>query len=273
MIIENTDFVTIYFEGLMICCFNEKEQRFETAIVRRDNHNFSVRVVKYSGTEKIDDNEYKGIPSQNVSFNFEGKGIVEVEGFSKYQSGSFNRQDEQANDPHDIRWIVDLESEEFYNSSVEPTKESSSVHNMPLLPVYVKNAKFSVDGLTTYNTDKIEEDENGNEINREFFGKYGYVLSAVINADNVSLNFQGTQIPEMNLDRNEGFNYKVFITNTREGGDEQHELPVYYRVVKHASGRRFNIEQNFENEVELYNRHNNCGKIMLGKTETIENFE
>lgn len=273
MINGEKDFVTVFFEGLMICCFNDSEGRFETAIVRRENHDFSVRIVKYADGNKVEDNEYKNIPTQNVKFEINGKGNTEVNGFSKYQTGTFDRQDEQTTDPNDIRWLVDLEGEEFYNSKVEPTGESLSVHNMPMQTVFVKNAKFSVTQLTAYNSDKIEDDENGNELKREFFGKYGYVLSAVINADGAEMNFQGSGIPDMAVNRDDGFTYKVFITNTREGGDENHELPVYYRIVRHPSGKQFNLERTYENEVELYFKHDNCGKIMLGKTETIENFE
>lgn len=264
------DFVTVFFEGLMICCFNPNENRFETAILRRENHDFSVRIVKYDGDSKVEDKEYKDIPSEDVLFDFEGKGNPQVNGFRKFEAGTFDRKNESFNDSRDFRWLVDLEGEEFYNSKIEPTGQSLSKHKMPLVPVYVKNAEFYVNQLTYYLNDKVEDDEKGNEINREFFGKYGYVLGARMNADDIIMNFEGSPIPSLNVSRKDGFTYKIFITNTREGGDEQNELPVYYRVVKHPSNKQFNLERRDDSEVELYNRTNNCGKIILGKTETIE---
>ena len=269
---KSEDFVTIYFEGLMICCFNSAKQRFETALIRRSNHDFSVRLVKYDGDTKVEDNTYLEIPSENVRFDIEGKGNPEVNGFRKFQAGTFKRLDENLNDPRDLRWLVDIEGEEFYNSKVEPTGESLSKYNMPLVPVYVKNAEFFVDKITVDKYEKVEDDENGNEISKEFFGKCGYLTGARINADSVSMDFGQTEIPTKDVERKEGFHYKVFITNTREGGDEQPELPVYYRVIKHSSGRQFNLDTVEDAEVELYTRMGNCSKLLLGQTETIEGF-
>lgn len=266
------DFVTIFFEGLMISCFNPNKRRFETVLVRRSNHDFTVRIVKYKGDNIIEDVTHENIPNQNVIFDFEGKGNPEVSGYRLYQSGTFNRVDEPMNDSRDLRWLVDLEGKEFYDSKVEPTGLSLSKYKMPLIPVYIKNAEFFTNQITPYTTEKVLDDEKGNEISREFFGKCGCVMCARINADSVIMNFEGTKIPSSEINRSEGFTYNIFITNTREGGDEESELPVYYRVIKHSSGNQYNLDFSNENEVQLYTRMGNCTKILLSKTESLDDF-
>lgn len=266
---EANDFVTVFLEGLMISCFNPNKQRLETAILRDSEHDFSIRIVKYEDNVKTDDNEYGNITFDNVSFSIEGIGSPEVIGFRKFEAGGFDRANEKANDPNDFRWLTDLEGGEFHNTKLKATGESTSMHNTPLTPLYIKNAEFYVGGLTNYDYNKLSIDEKGEITDREFFGKVGYVLVARINADSVSLNFEGSEIYPRHLQREKGINYKIFFTNIKEGGDDMSELPVYYRVVKSVDNNKFEIEK-IEEVVQMYHGKVNCTKVFLGETETID---
>jgi hypothetical protein len=268
---ENDNFVTIYLEGLMICCINPQKQRFEAALLRQSNHDFTLRIAKYKTGEKIEDHTYLNMDLADVSLEIEGIGSPKYEGVKTLTAQSFNRQNESLNDEQDIRWFVDLEGEEFHNNKLHPTGESLSKHDMPLTPVFIKNAELSVGGITNYTYDKVEIDSAGKIINTEFFGKCGFILAAAINADLVSIKAQGPVLPFNELHQKDGFTYKIFITNLREDGDDSSELPVYYKVLQSASGRKFNLEKT-PAEVEAYFGKTNCAKVFLSKTESIENL-
>lgn len=269
---ENNNFVTIYLEGLMICCVNPKKQRFESALLRQTNHDFTIRVAKYKNDKKIEDYTYKDIDLENISLDIEGSGNYQYEGAKTLTYKNFERQNEEINDAQDIRWFVDLEGEEFHNNKLEPTGESFSEHKMPLTTVFIKNSELSVGGVTNYTYDKIEIDPDGKIINEEFFGKCGFILKSAINADTVTITAQGFNLPFEELNKNDGFTYKIYITNIREEGDDSSELPVYYKVLKSSSGRKFNLEKTLDEEVDAYFGRYNCAKVFLSKTESIENL-
>lgn len=270
---NGNDFVTVFLEGLMISCFNTDQKRFESAILRKSDHDFSVRIVKYRNGESVEDRVYTDLPLEGLRFDFESTSGNEVDGISRYEPGGFTRSETGQNDPHDLRWLVDLEGEEFHAEKLRPTGESASTFGMPLNFLTIRNAEFYVSGITGYENERVEMDAENNVLDRSPFGRYGFIMGARLNADTVKMQVSGTSlIPGGELERSEGFTYRIFVTNTRKGGDEESELPVYYKVLKADDGRHFTLERTAEAEVELYWKTGNCGKILLGRTGTVEDL-
>lgn len=269
---QKENFVSVILEGLMICCINSKLERFEAALLRQKEHDFTIRIAKFKDGEKIEDKEYTDIPLEDITIHINALENPDIKGVKLFKAETFERDNEEINDKRDFRWIVDLEGEEFHDNKLIPTGESGSRYEMPLNQVYIQNAEFLTSGITNYTYDKIEIDPQGNRVSRELFGKTGFALTSVINADKVAIQFNGCDVPSFDAVKNEGFTYKIYISNLREGGDMESELPVYYKVVKSQSGRLFDLERTPDEEVELYYGKMNCYKIFLSKTDTIDDL-
>jgi hypothetical protein len=269
---EIESFVTVYLEGLMICCINPKQERFEAALLRQKKHDFTIRVVTYENGRRINERETKDIPFEGVRIEIEAVENSSVKGISRYQPEPFDRKSDNFGNFRDFRWIVDLEGEEFHNRKLEPTGESLAMHRMPLTPLFIKNAHFSVSGVTDYTYDKIVIDRDGKIIDEELFGRCGFILSAHLDADAVRVSFENTGLASEVLTRRDGLTYKIFIINVRDEGDTESELPVYYKVLESPDGMMFNLEKTVQSELEAYYGKTNCSKIFLGETETIEHL-
>jgi hypothetical protein len=106
--------VTITFDGLMLMAFNHdpddvnKINQTEFGILRgggKKMHRFKINVETKYGDSTISSSLIE--METNVRIYVEGN-PASVE---KYENGSFSRKNPDQNDPHDLRWGVDLEQD------------------------------------------------------------------------------------------------------------------------------------------------------------------
>ena len=142
-----TAFVNV--RGLGIACFNPKENRSETAIIRSGNHKLSINVLKpgfIDGTGK-DTLGFEPILSllidetDDVSIEISGVGNPKIEGYEFFQEGDFDRL-EGDNDENDFRWILNLEGEELHNAALRKNEQAALAEKPPVSRLYISNGLF-----------------------------------------------------------------------------------------------------------------------------------
>jgi hypothetical protein len=235
----------IYVEGLAISCFSPKENRGETAIMREIAHDLTLTIITIVNGTEVGEDQYN-FSRTGASIEITGVGNADVDGFAKFEGVNFIRTTESINDVNDLRWIADLEGSEFHDSKLTPTGTSESQHNMPLTPLYIKNALFYGKANSDYTNNRIEKDTNGNVISTNLFGKYGYIMGAKIIADSINIKLTGSSTTEINLNAVTNTQFRIVITNNRASGDTISDFPEFYKVVYATNGINFDVKKVIE---------------------------
>lgn len=260
---ESDAVALVYYQGLGISCFNPMLDRFETAILRESGHSFSINIQKEANEQTYGIAFFDNIPREDVSIHITGLGNPSVVGYETYEPGYFDRT-ATTNDVNDLRWIVDMC--QLHETELSPTGESGSEHDMPISRLYIKNAEFYTKAYTDYDTNIIVKDSGENVIADGLFGKYGYILGAKIIADTIEIEFGGMNQSTINLEKETGTVYKIFISNMREGEDPTSDFPEYYKVVEDLNGKTCNIVKVVDSG-SYY-----CGMVFCRSFDTIDDL-
>ncbi len=252
----------VYVEGLAISCFNKTEGRCETAIMREVEHNLTMTITTFVNGNETGETQYD-FSRTNASIAITGIGNVDVDGYEEYHGINFLRTMENVNDPNDLRWIPDMEGEEFHDCELYPTGNAGSVYNIPLTPLYIKNALFYGKEKSGYTNNRIEKDIEGEEVASVFFGEYGYQMGARLVAETINILLEGSSVPEINLNAAPNTHYVISISNKREAGDETSDFPEYYKVVYAKNGINFDLTKVVEGGLYF------CGKVFCMRMNSI----
>ena len=252
----------VYVQGLAISCFNKSESRCETAIMRELEHDLTMLITKTVGGSEVSETLYE-FSRTDASIEIEGIGNVDINGYEQFHGVNFMRTLENVNDPNDLRWIPDLEGEEFHDCELLPTERAESEYNIPLTPLYIKNALFYGKANSGYTNNRIEMDNKGDIISSNYFGEYGYKMGAKIIADTINISLEGSSGKEINLNAAPDTQYIILISNKRPGDDETSDFSEYYKVVYAQNGINFDLLKVVETGMYF------CGKVFLMRLNSI----
>lgn len=255
----------VYVEGLAISCFNSTEERCETAIMREVDHNLIMTITTFVGGNETGSTQYE-FSRTGASIEITGSGNVDIDGYEKFQGVNFMRTLPNVNDPNDLRWIANLEGEEFHDCALEPTGVAESEYNIPLTPLYIKNALFYAKANSDYTNNRIEKDLKGTVISTNYFGEYGYKMGSKFIADTINIALEGTTTKEINLNAAPNTQYQILISNKRAGGDETSDFPEFYKVVCAENGINFDLNKVVEGGMYF------CGKVFCMRMNSIANL-
>lgn len=252
----------IYVEGLGISCFNSIENRSETAIMRELEHVLTMTITTFVNGNESGETQYD-FSRTDASINIIGVGNADIEGYEQFHGVNFMRTLENVNDPNDLRWIPNLEGEEFHDCELYPTGRAESEFNIPLTPLYIQNALFYGKANSGYTNNRIEKDLHGDVISSNYFGEYGYKMGAKIIADTIDIKLQGSTATEINLNAEPDTQYVITISNKREEGDETSDFSEYYKVVYAKNGINFDLLKVIEGGMYF------CGKVFCMRMNSI----
>jgi len=247
---QSTAFVNV--RGLGIVCFNSNLQRCETAIIRSGNHQLSVDVSR-PGLVDIAGSDATGFVSllsqtikdrEDVTIEITAIGDSNYQGYEIFQGESFERLGAD-NDDNDIRWIIDLESEEMHGPGLVRNDAVSAAAKPPVTRLYISDALFYAvmpsDAARAKTPFFNKTDPRKNETTP--FGYLAETMGANIQANGVQIKIttpKGETIET--FDHVKGSPLRIEITNVDPDPDAMaSDLPVCYQFLQDATGFEFNL--------------------------------
>lgn len=250
---QSTAFVNV--RGLGIVCFNPARQQSEVALIRDGNHQLSLKVSKPGFIDGTGKDTVGFVPvlsfgngdlPDDVSIEISGVGNPKIAGYEIFQSGDFARLNAAENDPHDFRWIVNLEGDELHDASLSRTPESLAGEKPPVSRLYVGNGEFYAvtpdfeSQKEMAGTPYFSKKDAAGETE---FGYLAETMGVNIEADAVCLKIRRGDAEETHFfERVEGCPFKIEISNMNPDPDAPaSDLPVYYKFLSDENGVSFEL--------------------------------
>jgi hypothetical protein len=269
--------VTITLEGLFVICKNDRinPPRWEIGVPKVQDtdcpHTFTVQAFKVTGSgirKPVTLENF--VTNRSIEITNNESVALPVEYFS--QSGPLNRPNDNG-DPHDYRWLVDLESRDFHDSVVEAKSDVAKHHKV----------KVSIDGGRLYTLFKTVErykrfsSANDVLILDKLGLSVGIDIPRGLNADSavkrtVHIQNRGASQPAASLVQEIGLRYEIELKNVCEPAPLRREIDfdLYYQVLKARDGKQFQIITKDAPITEPDGRGGNepqvCNVILLGQS-------
>lgn len=269
--------LTIYvtFEGLGFCCFNPQRQGAEIAFLRLADHNLKIKITGSDGRSEVINNITDHAKIELMSEE------TTVKGFQLNDDGTFNRREglDSRNDPFDLRWIMDFESEELHGRKALPRVKPEPLEQTTntvrgLTAMFLPNAYFFTEQILSSDYEIEQVDTGTRNVEKKPFGLIGDTLGARIDAVEAALRIDGKNIFEFG----EGVNAKevtrffVTITNVCEEPAPlpQSDFHKYYEVLDFKDGKKFDFD--IPGMQLLGERPAICEFTWLSQTESLAGF-
>lgn len=127
--------ITLRFHGLLSFCYNRQRKDCEVGVFNKrfaPDHRLRIQIKHGAGN-------WYDVQNPPTSGDYSFEVVNTAPRVLAYQKpGAFDRQDDQNTDPHDFRWLLDIEGPDFYDKPV-PSKVPG--YYDPKL--YVKNGIFN----------------------------------------------------------------------------------------------------------------------------------
>ena len=239
-------FLTIYvtLEGMGFACFNARRGGAEIAFLRLPRHELRIDITgsngrKWSSADSggIADDAKIELPNSRALINK----------FRLNKRGGFYRKRgiESDNDPLDLRWLLDLESEEMHGgkaSLTKPPRDGGSVR--ALTRMFLPNAHFFAEQVLPIEYMREETNSPAGTDKPKDFGFIGDTLGAKIDATSASLKINENDIFRFHEDAkpDEVTRFFVNISNVcsplASPTATQSDFPKYYEVLSFPNDRR-----------------------------------
>lgn len=279
---QTTAFVNV--RGLGIVCFNPNLQRSETAIIRHGNHRLSVDISRPGLIEGAGPNAtgfvslfHKAITDlEDVTIEITAFGESKYKGYEIYEGGNFDRLN-GPNDPHDFRWIINLESPEMHESGLVRRHVDTAVQRPAVTRLYISDALFYAVMPDEREISKTPyfmktDPRDGTKCK---FGYLAETMGANIWADGVQIKITARGIEEvMKYERVNGSPLRIEIENVdREPDAAASDLPVCYQFLGDPTGLEFDLTplvgESSSGEGTVGKNYCHIARV---ETDTIENF-
>lgn len=289
---KNSSLLTIQYHGLAVSCFSEKSAKStsgynETAILRTKDHQLRLYLINQSTNEEKE--LAPNIPLEKVEIEIKALENPKIAGFEKHISKKSFTRKVITEDPNDLRWIPNIEGQEFHNKKISCLKK---IHT-PLTRMIIQNALFFCNQKSGQSLKKakgiwLKDDELLADSNEKSFGRVGFEMGANIEADKVSIKItqNGEIIENTALDNSHGHKYLLKIENLCPESNIENEgrgdFTRYYQVFDAGEngfdllGKLFAEEKIKPNEQkgESSSRIEFCGMVISGeRTNLIDLFQ
>lgn len=278
-IIESTATALVRFTGLGIIVFNQKKSRGEIAIIRDEKHQLSIKIQQPRFKDGVDKDiivyediaSYNNLQKQNITIEILTKGNSEIGGYQTYQAdGDFNRL--ESNDTNDFRWLVNMD-----NLNQEKTTAAKSENRHPISKLFIENGLFYVHKLDTdLFFEKIEKDNNGDEVSREVFGNVAETIGVKLEADEVIFKIKIGDREESHTLTRSLFPFRIEIKNMDYSEDAVYsDMADYYKYMANPNGKSFELNpiKDETGSAGAISREDFCHPIEGGGFDAIEELE
>lgn len=245
---QTTAFVNV--RGLGIVCFNPTRGRCETAIIRHGSHQLSIDisrpgVIDGAGADTTGFISLFHRPIfelDDVTIEISALGESTHHGYEIFQSGGFDRVNGD-NDPHDIRWIINLESDEMHGPGLVKNETAAEATKPPITRLFISDALFYAlmpEGRELSKTPYFMKTDPRNDSTSEF-GYLAETMGANIQAGGVQVKMTiGGSEEIMTYEHVAGSPLRIEITNVDPNPDAMAtDLPVCYQFLSDPTGFEF----------------------------------
>lgn len=276
---ERPDLVTVGFDGLGICSFSETEYhnslfnnankltveaqksvskskkiiptkfgRCETSVIRKEHHQLTMVVQSFdSQGNRNDFIEQFHLPN-DVTITIRALENPQIDSYLKYEPlQNYNRQSLSQNthsiqEKHDLRWLLDIESAEFYGTKLKP-----KISSIPLSKLFIENAEFYCRALllkSQQNQVPMKQTIKKN-LNQSYQGYIGHELGAKIPADKVLIKIESSTLNQefilwKNMVSDEA-RFFIKISNSCNGIAENGDFSVIYDFFETSDSNTFTV--------------------------------
>jgi hypothetical protein len=202
--------VSLFFAGL--CAFCYRSPNCEVGFHRGDGkHKFKIKLFEKPGCHDITPDLPEKIKQITVEIASKASSV------DFYEKGSFNRL--PSDDPHDFRWLLDLDGHDFYHENID------KVTGVFKTKLTVKHGRFYTYSTTNSKFDRVNVEDLLDTLHLNQVAAWIGAAIEVQSAEHVVITID--KLPPIKLYPGTGKNYELhFLNECEENGTPCHFIPM-----------------------------------------------